>query len=445
MRVEDILWLGYKDLNEKRVRTLLTMLMVAIGVASIIALTSLTAGVSQSVQSSLNTLGPTTIIVSPATSTGFTISDVAKLSALPNESSVIPVVTGSASIRANGQNTSATIIGISSQGLEALLGGSVNLYQGAQYSDTIAPASIIGHSLAFPSSLAGQQNLEVGSPITVKTSGRGGITTTVPVVGILQSYGSLIVPVDTGVIMSLQAAQTLLNKPSYNLILVKATNTSTVAPLSSLITDIYGNSARVTTTQQILQTVNTVVGGITLLLVVIGSVSLLVAAIGIMNIMLIAVYERTHEIGIMKSLGFENRHIMMVFLMQALIIGAIGGAIGVGTGIGASYLLTSLTSSSSSSSSSSSATASSASPGRGGFSGGGGGSFAGGGGSGGAVFIGSSTSGGSSSSGFSYKPVFTPVAIAESIIVAVIVSMIAGMYPAWRASKMEPIDALRQL
>lgn len=437
MRIEDILWLSYKDLNEKRVRTLLTMLMVAIGVASIIALTSLTAGVSQSVQNSLNTLGPTSIIVSPATSTGFTVTDVAKLSALPNESAVIPVITGSVYVLANGQNTSATIVGVSSEGLRQLLGGNVSLYQGAQYSDTISPASVVGHSLAFPSSLAGQQNLQVGSPITLKIVAKNGITSTVPVIGILQSYGSLIVPVDTGVMMSLQAAQTLLHRNYYNLILVKATNTSTVAPLASMITDIYGNSARVTTTQQILQTVNQIIGGITLLLVIIGGVSLLVAAIGIMNIMLIAVYERTHEIGIMKSLGFENRHILLVFLTQALIIGALGGAVGVGAGIGASYVLTSLTSSASSSSQTTqSAPSASSGRGGGGFSGGGGGN---------AVFIGSSTSSSSSSSGFSYKPVFTPVAIAESIMVAIIVSIIAGMYPAWRASKMEPIDALRQL
>jgi putative ABC transport system permease protein len=424
MKVDDLLWLSYKDLTEKKIRTILTILMVMIGVASIVALTSLTAGISASVQSSLNTLGPTSIILSGK---AFTVSDTAELSSLPNVSAVIPVIEGSGYLLANGQNTSVTIVGITTTGLSELLSG-INLYQGALYQDTISSLAVVGQDVAFPTSLAGKQNLQVGSPATLYiTSGQGGESTTVSVVGIMQPYSSLIVPVDTAVIMSIPAAQLLLHKSSYSAILVKASNTSTVGWVAQQITNIYGSSVSVTTTQQIAQTASSIIGSITTLLVIIAGISLLVAAIGIMNIMLISVYERTHDIGIFKSVGFKNRDVLLIFLTQALIIGVAGGIVGIAFGGAAAYGLSFLASHASSAPSTTGAGST---------------------GSGSVHVSGaysSSSPASSSSSSLSFSPVFSPGTIVLAILVAVIVSAIAGVYPAWRASKLEPIEALRQL
>jgi ABC-type antimicrobial peptide transport system permease subunit len=162
-----------------------------------------------------------------------------------------------------------------------------------------------------------------------------------------------------------------------------------------------------------------------------------------MNIMLIAVYERTHEIGIMKSVGFKNRHIMVIFLCQAMIIGIMGGVAGIGLGAGASYAVASvLTHASSSASTTAASTTQTGSSGSSG-------SFRGGSssGAGGATFVAGTGGGGAAAStsttSLSYSPVFTPGTIAAALIVAITVSVIAGIYPAWRASKMDPIDALR--
>ena len=153
-----------------------------------------------------------------------------------------------------------------------------------------------------------------------------------------------------------------------------------------------------------------------------------------MNVMLIAVYERTHEIGIMKSLGFRSRHILLIFMMQALIIGILGGILGIIVGASASYGLSALQHASPSNSTATASTAPHSGSAPSGREGGGGLGF-------------SSSSGGSSSglSSLSYWPVFTPELIAEALFVAIFVSVIAGVYPAWRASKMQPIDALREL
>ena len=195
------------------------------------------------------------------------------------------------------------------------------------------------------------------------------------------------------------------------------------------------------TTSQLLSTAASITGTLGLLFGAIAGVSLLVAAIGIMNIMLISVYERTHEIGVLKSVGFKNRNVLMIFMVQALIIGTMGGIVGIGLGAGAAYGLTSALSHASSASPSNS-TASTSTGGGGGSSGT---TFRSGGGGGGSGFSGGSGASSSSSSSLSFNPVFRPSTIIYALVIAIIVSLVAGVYPAWRASKMEPIDALRQL
>ncbi len=447
MNFKDIFWLGYKELREKKVRTALTVIMVVIGVASIVALVSQVDGISASISTELSSLGPTSIILTTTKATGFTATDLSNLQSIPNVSSVTPIVEGSGSAYANGQNVSVTVIGISPSGLQEFL-GNTTLYEGSMYNNTLSPSSVIGYSVAFPSSLGGAQNVKVGQPVVLHISGgasRSGSSSssiTVPVTGIVNQFGTSIVPIDTGIMMSVPEAEALLHRSSYSYVIVKASNISTVSSVSNEITAIYGTSVHVETTQQILSTVASIIGSISLLLGIVAGISLLVAAIGIMNIMLISVYERIHDIGIMKSIGFRSRDVLMIFLFQALIIGFLGGLVGIGVGAGASFGLSAILSSASSStnSTSSSTSASSGS----GFRSGAGGAGAGG---GGAVFVGGggAAPSSSSSSSFKYSPVITLGTALEALFVAVFVGVVAGIYPAWRASKLQPIDALRAL
>jgi ABC-type antimicrobial peptide transport system permease subunit len=449
MKLKDIFWLSYKDLSEKKVRTALTVLMVVIGVASIVALVSQTAGISASITQELSSLGPSSILLT-STSSGFTATDVYDISTLPNVSSATPLLTGSGTLIANNQNTSVTIIGATPAGLTALLGGNLTLYNGSMYTDTIAPSAVLGYDAAF-NSTSGRQVVTVGSPTTLKiSSGRGQSQSyTVPVVGVLKAYGTSLISIDSGVAMSLPAAELMLHKTSFNIILVKADNSNNVTALTSLLTSIYGTNARVLSTQQLANTASSIIGSLTLFLVVIAGIALLVAAVGIMNIMLIAVLERTHEIGIMKSLGFKNTQVMSIFLFQAMLIGILGGIIGVAAGAGASYGVAYLISHISSGTSSRStgatvATVSGSSSGRS-FSGGSGGGAPSGGFSGGSGAPTAASTSSSSSSTLSYSPVLAWPTVVEALLVAIVVSAVAGIYPAWRASQMEPIEALRQL
>jgi ABC-type antimicrobial peptide transport system permease subunit len=438
MDLKDIFWLSYRDLSEKRVRTALTIVMVIIGVAAIVALTSFTAGINTSITTQLESLGPTAIIVSSIGAAGFTPSSVGTMSSLPNVTSVTPLLTGSATLYAGNQNTSVTVVGTTAQGLQQLI-GNVTLYQGSPYQDTIAPDAVVGHSVAFPTSADGRQTITVGQSATLRLGGRGGSTVTVPVLGILPAIGGLLIPIDTGVFVPLQAAEVLLHRLSFNEMLVIASSTASVNATSSLITTIYGSSARVITTSQLASTASSIIGSITLLFGVIAGVSLLVAAIGIMNVMLMSVLERTREIGIMKSIGFKSSHVMLIFMLQALIIGLAGGIIGIIVGATTSYSLAAVFGGGLHTS-----TTTSSAPTSGSFRGGGGGGFAVS-GSGAAGAPAGAAIGASASSGISFKPAFPITTIVLALLIAVFVSLAAGVYPAWRASKMEPIEALRQL
>jgi len=414
------------------VRAALTILMVLVGVASIIALTSQTAGISSSISMALSSLGPTTIIVSPAPSTSgvhlLTQADITEISSLPGVSNVIPVVDAPVVIQGSGQPIQASIIGVDPQGLKTLV-GTVNLISGSVYPAANVPDALIGYSISHPTSGTSPAS-SVGMPVVVvASSGTSSKTFTVQVGGLLATSGSTpLIPVDTSIFLPIQAAMSLLNAHSYSMLLVQAKDTSTVDSLTQILTNVYGNNARVTSLKQVAQTVASVIGQIGLLLGAVAGISLTVAGIGIMNIMLISVYERTREIGILKALGFKNRSVLSVFLAEAVVIGVVGGLVGLIVGAGISYLLAiALVASFNLSNGMSSSSTTS----RGAFGGGGGGGGGfGGGGGGGNLAI-------------AYSPIITPEIVVISFVIAVVVSIVAGLYPAWQAAKMDPIKALR--
>jgi ABC-type antimicrobial peptide transport system permease subunit len=429
MRFQDALKLGYKPLVERKGRAVLTILMVLVGVAAIIALTSQTAGISSSITAALSSLGPTTILVTPGRSSSgvhqLTQADVSEISSIPGVGNVVPVVEGAVSIEGAGQPLSTTIIGVSSGGL-TILAGHLTLLSGSVYPDADVPDALVGYSISHPTSGMSPVT-SVGQPMVISTSGTNPRTFTVQAGGLLASMGSTpIIPLDTSIFLPIQAAMSLLDASSYSMILVQATNTGTVSSVTQILTNIYGNNADVTSLQQIASTVSSVIGDIGLLLGAVAGISLTVAGIGIMNIMLISVYERMREIGILKALGFKNRSVLSIFLSEALIIGLVGGAAGLFAGGGASYLISFILVSYIHSSASSGTTTTTTA--------GVGGRFGGGG------FGGSSGTSGSFS--FSYSPVITPEYALLAMVIAVVVSIAAGLYPAWRAAKMDPIRAL---
>jgi ABC-type antimicrobial peptide transport system permease subunit len=224
--------------------------------------------------------------------------------------------------------------------------------------------------------------------------------------GIIAPYGSaLFANVDNNVFVSLQAAQILLKTPYYSSIYIAVDSTDNVGAVQSAIQNIYGTQINIINAGSIASSISAVTTQITIFLGSIGSVVLFVAAIGIANTMYVAVMERTREIGILKALGFKGAQIMSMFLTEAAITGVVGGILGTGLGFILAYAM---------------GGSLSFGGGRGGFGGGG---------------PGSSTP--------SSPPIFSIQLIIFSLIFPVGMSILAGLYPAWRASKMNIVTALK--
>ena len=443
MKIKDILTLGIKGVSERKFRTALTVLSVVIGIAALVALISLVSGISASISKSLESIGPTAIFLIPSSSHIFTNADIAEIESLPNVSVAIPIIRFSANITTGGVQQTVTVYGVSNTVLANAL-GNINLYTGTVYNDSTLPTALVGYSIAFPTSTQSSSSVTTDQPIylTEHVPGVGIKSITLIPTGILNQYGSsLLLSPDTSIFIPLQNAISITGKYSYNIILVEAKNTSSVTALSALLKDIYKNGVSLLSVQALASTVSSIIGSIGILLGSIAGISLIVAGISILSIMMVSVTERTREIGILKAIGFKKKDVLILFLSEALIIGLLGGIVGVGVGAVGSYILPSILSGAGSPSSSSSSSSSQT------FSGGAGGyrgSASASGGSG-ATFAssGPSSSSGSSFSSSSFSPIITPEIVIIAIFIAVIVSLLSSLYPAWKAASVDPVKAIR--
>ncbi len=444
MNVKALFLLGLKGMSERKFRTGLTVLSVVIGVAAIVALISLTSGISNSISQSLNKIGPTTLFVTPSgAGTIFTDSDVAEIESLPNVSSVVPMLRFTANITVSGQSDTVTVFGIDNSSISSTIGG-VNLYDGTAYNGSGGPVALIGYSVAFPDVGQTVPSISIDEPAYLSIIQRAGSksTTLVPV-GILNPYGaSFFISPDSSVFVPLQEAEVMLGKYSYNILVVKATNTSTVSSLGTLLGNVYNGRAKVLSVEQLTSTVASITGSLSLLLAGIAGISLLVAGISILSIMMVSVNERTHEVGILKSIGFRQKDVMFLFLSEAVIIGLMGGIIGSLLGSGVSYILPNLLSVGRGGSPSSTPThAGEYQVSRQGTPKGGKGFYVS---SGGASAGSTPFKSSPGSSGMpSFTPTISPSIIGIAILLAVFVSVLASLYPAWKASRIDPIRALR--
>ena len=199
---------------------------------------------------------------------------------------------------------------------------------------------------------------------------------------------------------------------------------NSVSEVSTELTTLFGQNVRVTTVNSILSTIQSVTQSTGTLLASVGSISVLVAFIAIMTTEFTSVMERTKEIGILKALGANARTILFNFISESLVTGFLGGIIGAGIGGGLSFLIVGYL---------------------------GGHSLAGlsrGLGGGGTRIL-SGARGAVSSSAPSaitavhISPAITPELILLAIALATVVGGLAGLLPAWRASRLPPVEALR--
>ncbi len=418
MKASDVTRLSYGAFKQRRLRSALTVLGIMIGAAVVVGLVSATEGVSDAIVGELSKLSADVIMVSPASASArLTSIDERLIASVSNVKTVVPVHIGMAQVTSGRESKDLQLFGLDQTYLPSLLKG-LKIDQGAFVSRFDAGGVLLGAKVANPIG-ATSPFARLNQAVSVEVARRVGeeieiSRRTFIVRGITVEYGTaFIVNIDNVACVSLDAARTLLGRTSYSVIFVMTSSPDHVDQVADRLKEIYGENMDIITSKQILDIVQSITGVLTIFLGGIAAISLIVAGIGIANIMFVSVMERTREIGVLKALGFKRFDILWLFLSEALLTGAIGGIFGCGLGILFGYGITSFFG--------------------GGF--GGIGEEAGGAGDGGFQ--------GDGGFEITIVPSFTPELIVIAIGFAVLIAAIAGLYPSWKASKLNPVDALR--
>jgi len=399
MRFRDLQLLAWRQLKERRLRTALTSLAVTVGVIMIIVLSSQVEGIRSSIISTLQKLGPDTIAVIPQGGMPITQADVVRIASVSGVSRVIPSII--LNVKVSGLDERVNLMGVRASDLEEFL-GEVKVKDGSLYPDAATPQALIGYNVAYDET--GRELYKAGQPIIVKIGNRSLVLT---ISGVLEEYGgSMIITADDSIFVPLDYLSKLARGIGYNLVIVKASSPEQVEDVTKLLRYVFGGRATVMSVQQITSTVNAIISQINLLLVGIASTSFIAAALGTLNIMMVSVLERVREIGILKALGMRDKEVLTLYMSQGLMIGVIGSVIGVFLGVGLSYVASTFMKVS---------------------------------------FSHPPTSTQSPHPSFiaSYTPIISPIFILLATLISIVVTLIATAYPAWRASKLDPVEALR--
>ena len=399
MRIFASLRIAGRALLRNKMRSLLTMLGIIIGVGAVIGSVSLTTGATQQVENQVASLGENVITVFSGNFTSgamrggwgsaptLTLDDAKAIAQLPDVLAVSPEVRDREQILANGLNWNTQVMGESPDYPQIL---NRSIMSGAMFSDqdvrSLAKSAIIGKTVVdqlFPN------EDPLGQTIRIRNL-------PFQIVGVLTPKGFnlfgqdqddvVIVPYSSH--MHRITARTFLND-----ILVEATSDKTIIQAQNEITDLLTVRHRskdpdftVRNQADLMDRVSASSRAMGFLLAGVAAVSLIVGGIGLMNIMLVSVNERTREIGIRMAVGARAADILVQFLIEALTLSAIGGSIGIAGGMLFSWLV----------------------------------------------------------AYFQNWPTVTPTAwIIIAFVSSAVIGIISGFYPAWKASQLDPIDALR--
>ncbi len=353
--------MAWASLVANKMRSLLTMLGIIIGVAAVIALVSIGYGVRSQIQDSISSLGSNLLMVYPGaprtpgvrpmadSQKTLKLEDYTTISHLQDIDMASPVSAGSSYVVIyTNKNWTTSVNGVNSD-FQYINNWTVKSgrFITASQVERRERVAVIGATVA--TNLFGTED-PVGKDIRIKNN-------PYKVIGVLESKGSgsfgndqddvIYIPYTTGM-------ERLQGVDYLRMIYIKAKDGVDLDRLQTDVENILRvrhniknpelDDFNVRNMATIMATVEETTATMTLFLGAVAAISLVVGGIGIMNIMLVSVTERTREIGVRKALGATYRVIVMQFLIEAVVISLVGGAIGILVGIGASKLIGALTS-----------------------------------------------------------------------------------------------------
>jgi putative ABC transport system permease protein len=349
MQLRDLLHLTASSLIAHRLRSFLSALGIAVGVAAVVLLTSIGEGVHQFVLAEFTQFGTNLVAINPgkATTGGIsmgvfgterplTIEDAQALKRLPYARAVVAFVQGNAEVEAGNRSRRTTIYGAGSQMPEAFQ-MAIKSGHFLPDDDPTAPRAFAVLGSKLKQELFDDLN-PLGQRITV-----GG--NRFRIIGVMESKGNVLgFDLDDTVYIPASRALSLFNRDTLHEVdLLYDDNTAietVVAGIKKMLAERHGrDDVTITTQQQMLEVLGSVLNVLTFAVGAIGGISLLVGAIGIVTIMTIAVNERTSEIGLIRALGAKRSQVLSLFLGEAIVLSAVGGLVGLGLGIGIAQLL----------------------------------------------------------------------------------------------------------
>jgi len=404
----DSLSAAWSGVITHKLRSSLTILGIVIGITAVIALMSIGRGVQAEIISSIESFGSDLIFITPGATTGFggvrgatgstatlTMEDAEAISEqVPYIDSVAPSYSSQLQLVVGGENTNAQVSGVTAEymqvnNLEIAHGAFFTEYDYQRGTKVAVLGSNVKETLFGDADPIGQQ-MRMGSII-------------VRVIGVLESKGAMMGSSDDAIFIPLTALQQTVAQPrtaqGERVVSSIALTVSeeeqgdyVVEEITELLRSRHQLAANadddftITSMEEIASTLSEMTGMLTIFLGAIAGISLLVGGVGVMNIMLVSVIERRREIGILKALGATERDIWLQFLIEAALLTLAGGIIGIALGWGLSYIVSSVG---------------------------------------------------------QIPSVVTADIVILAVSVAVGIGLFFGFYPAWQASRLNPIEALR--
>ncbi len=344
MYLSDVFRLAVKTLSEKKFRSLLTIIGIAIGPLALITIYGVTSGYSQYIINQLAGLGQNLVVVTSTEEYTLTRDDLNLLKNLPGVEDATPFYSTEGLTNIGGEEKTIYIYAVDYDFLFKAI-PSLKISEGDVPSPTDISKCIIGHDIAYSDH---DKIYGVGDVISVrvakiKSGGKIEIKhVNLIVSAILKKYGgAALVNPDMTIFISMDAAKKLLGANKWTGILLYVKDPSLVPNVTDTIRNIYGRSVGIISFYAIAEIASSIANAVNFMTFSASLAAFAVAIAGVAATMITSVIERTREIGVMKAIGFTDGQILALIIAEGIVMSLIGGAIGVSLGIVGAYVLAS--------------------------------------------------------------------------------------------------------
>jgi putative ABC transport system permease protein len=394
--MRDKILLAYRSIRERRTRSILTVLGIAVGIAAIVSLVSVGYGMEEAITGELTTFADFISVV-PGKITGttyvetgsFTDRDLNDLQRIGGIKSITAMTYDAAEVEYRNKRVPIFILGGDTKELGSFYVEPVGLKEGRWLRENDYKGCVIGDRVAnefFDETVHVNDKLVINGEKFI-------------VIGVFEKASTLYsADVDPHIFLTLHAAKDALQSDEVKYIMVRVYDIDEAEAIAEEIQDTLNDNhgvedfATAVTMGSAIEQIGTVFNIVRGVLIGIAAIALVVASIGIMNTMLMSVMERTHEIGVMKAIGAKSSDVLSLFLLESSMVSLVGGVVGCVIGVILARIIS--------------------------------------------LIAGSAL-------GIEFGATVKPLVLFGGITVAMVVGVLSGFYPARKASRMSPVEAVR--